>query len=172
MRTKRRTKKRRHESEEEDEEEEEKEEIKEDEKEDEKEEEEESSDDEETKSVLGSNDNEKDSDIFMGRFSTPEPAIPKQNSGSGSGAGGKFKKSLREMINQAMACGALPADPRLAEPPNRPFISLHGGCGCRYRSHQESESCNAYFDWTSLFQLLFNEGSWPAERCGDGQLHG
>ena len=51
--------------------------------------------------------------------------VPKQNSGSdsSSGAGGKFKKSLREMINQAMACGALPADPRLAEPPNRPFIS-------------------------------------------------
>lgn len=118
-------KKRRHESEEEEDEEEEEKEEKEDEKEDEKEEEEESSDDEETKSVLGSNDNEKDSDIFMGRFSTPEPAIPKQNSGSdsSSGAGGKFKKSLREMINQAMACGALPADPRLAEPPNRPFIS-------------------------------------------------
>ena len=89
--------------------------------EDEKQEEDEDSSDGEESEAFSKNKQNEDNDIFSGRFATPPPATPKSGTGGGAGADGQFKKSLREMINQAMACGALPADPRLTQTPNKTF---------------------------------------------------
>ena len=106
---------------EDDEEEEVKGDEEEEEKEDEKQEGDEDSSDGEESETNSKNKQDQDSDIFSGRFSTPPTVTSKSGTGGGAGADGKFNKSLREMINQAMACGALPADPRLTQTPNKTF---------------------------------------------------